>query len=422
MKDISDIFNKFYEEISDPRSFLSILIKNEFNKIKIELTKEQNDKLVMQILSSTSSAEIKLSDEQIKKAGYSSENDLKEEVEKIFNNLEATVSKSVEKFTTNLPNTMLELADDVADYMLNKIKKDLPSYLADGRSDNKNLRDSINETWGKSLDLLEVLIGMSLEIGERYKDEDLTITDSNKYLYDALFRLHARACQTSSEILTLLRSGYADGANARWRSLYEIVIICFFIRDHGNELTKKYLDYQLIDSYKEILQHQEYAEILGYEPFSEEEIKEFVNIVKQLDDEYGTEYKKGGYGWASAILNKKKTTFRDIEQSIDQEHMRPFYKRASYNIHAAAISLFSQLGLHESDNIMLAGPSNLGLVEPCKSTAVSLAQITTTLIIDEEPEMGAIVASRMLSKLEREIESVAIQEEYELLNSIEKIV
>ena len=67
---------------------------------------------------------------------------------------------------------------------------------------------------------------------------------------------------------------------------------------------------------------------------------------------------------------------------------------------------------------MLAGPSNLGLVEPCRFTATSLSQITINLILQDSPNMDLIVASKLLMKLERKIESIVIEAEKTLLHSI----
>ncbi len=81
---------------------------------------------------------------------------------------------------------------------------------------------------------------------------------------------------------------------------------------------------------------------------------------------------------------------------------------------------FFRLGLHETDTVLLTGPSNLGLVEPCRFTAISLSQITTNLILKESPNMDTIVTSRMLMKLEKKIENTVVNEEKLFLGSVEK--
>ena len=88
-------------------------------------------------------------------------------------------------------------------------------------------------------------------------------------------------------------------------------------------------------------QFQEYAEKLGHTPIDDAEMEEIISEIRELDNKYGSEYKKGGYGWASSVLNTQRPTFRHIEESIDQDHMRPYYKMASYNVHAGQKVYFS---------------------------------------------------------------------------------
>lgn len=65
---------------------------------------------------------------------------------------------------------------------------------------------------------------------------------AKEYTYWALTNIHGRACQVYEEILCLVENGFADGAFARWRTLYELGIIGDFIRSNGEVVAKAYLD------------------------------------------------------------------------------------------------------------------------------------------------------------------------------------
>ncbi|MES0397959.1 MAG: DUF5677 domain-containing protein [Syntrophobacteria bacterium] len=98
-----------------------------------------------------------------------------------------------------------------------------------------------------------------------------------------------------------------------------------------------------------------------------------------LIDRFGKSY-KNNYGWASSILQKDNPTFRDIEESVKLDYLRPFYKLASHNVHANPKGVYFKLGLYpNSQDILLAGPSNTGLADPAHNMAISLTQITITL-------------------------------------------
>jgi hypothetical protein len=216
------------------------------------------------------------------------------------------------------------------------------------------------------LNLLELFLIIVFEAGDitnkHFRSEN---SDENKFVFEALTRLHAKACQVSLEILTLLRSGYADGAHARWRSLHELAVIGTFIANNGNDLAEKYILHEAVESLQIANQYNKYYEKLGEDSISLEEYQLLKSNYDKLLNRFGDSY-KNDYGWAASLLNKKRPTFSDIEESINLDHYRPYYKMASHNIHADTKGIYFRLGLlNNSDNsILLAGPSNYGLTDP----------------------------------------------------------
>lgn len=193
-----------------------------------------------------------------------------------------------------------------------------------------------------------------------------TATEENFFLIDAVTRLHGQSCLIGKEILTLLRSGYADGANARWRSLHEVVVVACFIWKHGNEIARRYLEHDIIESYRALNEYQKNAKRLGLIPFSSDEIREISEKRKHLIEKYGNSY-KNVYGWASSALDMAKPTLADLERSVRLNHLRPYYRMASHHVHPNPKSILFKLGLsHLSGETILAGPSNAGLADPVK--------------------------------------------------------
>lgn len=99
------------------------------------------------------------------------------------------------------------------------------------------------------------------------------------------------------------------------------------------------------------------------------------------------------YGWAAAALNLKKPTFKDLQTAAGRESMSSYYKLASFNVHATARSLFFNLGSMAEQDVLLAGRSNAGLVEPGVRTAQTLALITT-LYLGHETDLDRIAELR----------------------------
>ena len=291
----------------------------------------------------------------------------------------------------------------IAQPILEQLKRDAPSMLRNCRRERRSFESNLARAWRKPLDLLEMLLAIALEAGDEFNHEfRAAASEEQNYVFEVLTRLHARACQITSEILALLRSGYADGAHARWRSLHEIAVIGFFIKSSGNEVAERYLLHDAIESYKAARQYQEHCTRLGYESLSEEEFNEIESTYQHLISRFGPSY-KGDYGWAAPVIGNDRPTFRDIEKKVELDHLRPSYRLASHNVHANPKGVFFKLGLYPgSQDILLAGPSNTGLADPGHGTAISLGQITVALLTTK-PNIDRLVICDTLMRLEQEI-------------------
>jgi hypothetical protein len=167
------------------------------------------------------------------------------------------------------------------------------------------------------------------------------------------------------------------------------------------------------------MEYQDYCKQLGHKRLSKKEIAQLTSDYQSLVTQFGTNY-KNKYGWASTALNNPDPTFRQIEENVGLEHMRPYYRLANHNIHAGSKGIFFRLGLNEDakSNLLLAGPSTSGLADPGHGTARSLTQITTCLITIE-PTLDAVVTSQILLNFCDEIGD-QMQEAHDAIQQIVK--
>ncbi len=166
----------------------------------------------------------------------------------------------------------------------------------------------------------------------------------------------------------------------RWRSLHENTTIAIFISENDEALARRYLDHQFIENFKAANQYNEHCEMLHFDKIDEGVINRLNIRKEELIMEYGEDF-KGEYGWAASLLKNKKPNFRNIEQSINLHYLRPYYKFASHTVHANAKSIGYRLGLSlTKDDILLAGPSNEGFIDPIQCTSLSFIQSTIALI------------------------------------------
>lgn len=84
--------------------------------------------------------------------------------------------------------------------------------------------------------------------------------------FEALIRLHGKAVMTAREVFVLLRSGFSTGALARWRTLHEVWVIFLLLADGDEELSRRYLVHEVVESLKGQKEYEQTWQPLGLEP------------------------------------------------------------------------------------------------------------------------------------------------------------
>jgi hypothetical protein len=224
-----------------------------------------------------------------------------------------------------------------------------------------------------------MLLTVTREFGAAVNTETRKQTSASQmHLVDVLTRSHARACQVTEEVITLLAAGLADGAMAHWRTLHEIAVVALLVSRGGEELATPFWDHQIIESSRAAREYQKYQKRLDLDSIPNEELLAIEASRRAAGDRFGPDF-DSPYGWAAPYVGCARPNFSNLEESIGIDHLRPYYRMASHNVHANPKGLFFKLGLLDEAEILLAGPSNLGLADPGQSTAISLMQTTSAL-------------------------------------------
>lgn len=305
----------------------------------------------------------------------------------------------------------LDIEDMIASVTPDAVKLIKESLVASAQEMLKERRKLAKEfeqrnidRWAKPFDVLETHIVICTEAGEDFNNTYRPKAAENKDLvFDLVVRHHARACHISQEILCLLKSGFPDAAHARWRALHEVAVTAMFIAKHGQECAERFYFHDVIDSYAGMIEHKKYEDRLQEKAPSQKEIDECKIEYDSLIKKYG---KKFGdhYGWAAYLFpNHRRVGFAAIEKDVGLDHMRPYYKWASQNIHSGSKGMRDRLGLCEAkEDILLVGQSNSGMTDPAHATAISLCQITVTLLM-LEPTLDHIILMHIMSDYEKEV-------------------
>ena len=307
-----------------------------------------------------------------------------------------------------------DIADSLTELLGPRIGKAALSGLKAQRKYQRQFERRLNKHWQKPLELLDLCILVAREAGDDFNRQfSHKAKDSNDFRVPALVSLHARACRTASAVLTLLRSGYADDASALWRSLHEISVVSIFLSEHCQETARRYLLHDTIQRYGLALKLREHAAKLREEPIPQQDFDDLKAERDNLLQEFGKSFKEP-YGWAALALRKKHPKIADIEAAVDLQHWRPYYQSASDNVHANVHGNYFSLGSSQlAHQVLLAGPSNMGLADPGQQTVISLCQVTSVLLT-AKPYFDGIVIAKILGAWMDDTAKAFVQNQEEL--------
>lgn len=288
---------------------------------------------------------------------------------------------------------------------LNKLEAGRQAMLHERSGYMTNIQNGTYILWKEGLDQLEQFIALNLDWGTKLiKEFNANGDPERKHLFNALIKNHSRACLMSEEILHLLKGGFPDAAFARWRSLYEIAVTARFIGLRGEACAEAYLDHEIVDELKCHQLDHELQAVRGIKPQSDGGLKDLERAFQEMLEKHGDSF-KNPFGWAAATLGLKNPQFKDLEESLGQNHMRVIYKRASHKIHAAANGISTSLGTQSfgPNAPMLRTPVHEGLRDPAILCARSLcwtSTVITTLFNNAECLIEMSLFAELVSRIE----------------------
>jgi hypothetical protein len=312
------------------------------------------------------------------------------------------VARVMDSFLENqLPAMIPDLADRISKKMLKSLKLSWTEEQRLQQADLAGFRSRMEETWGKPLGELRMLLTIAREwCGETHAEPDKAGNHDRRRLKKLMVRFMVRSCQVTDEIICLLENGFADGAMARWRTLHEIGVVAAVISKYGEDMAERYLAHQAVESKRAMSKYLDCYEQLGYGAISKRTKKRVEKAYIAAIARYGASF-KSDYGWAAHHLKKARPSFADLEAEAGFAKMRAHYQMGNDNVHAGVKSMYVRLGLLTDYDTLLAGRSNAGLMEPAQNAAHTLTQITVLVCL--APKMDDLVAGNIMEMLRDEI-------------------
>jgi len=271
------------------------------------------------------------------------------------------------------------VSEDVAEEIASELLKEAGSHARSLSRFRLGFEKRLREVWGEPLEVYDCVQSFAAELGERANKRWRPIAaKDNDFIFEALTRLHGRACLTASEVGALLRTGHATGANARWRTLHEIAVTATFISEQGQEVAERYLLHDAVACYKAGLQLRDHSERLG-EEVDREEMARLKEATSELVKRFGTSF-RGDWGWSAAALGKDRVTFADIAKKTDMSDWGPYVRMASHGIHAGPRGGYVDIGLPDGLLAIPARPSHFGLANPGANALLAVGQASAALL------------------------------------------
>lgn len=247
--------------------------------------------------------------------------------------------------------------------LLGFYKEHMNEIDADEQAKEAEFCEHLLQKWGKCFSASRTMYVIAVEIAESYSNETSKKDNANlsqkDYTFLALQHIHGRVCQEYLEVYYLLRLGFADGAYARWRSMYELCCIGQFIVNHGEPIAKQY-----------------------YEQSQTEQRK---------------------YQWTNGAIDKDGKTlnivnFDKLQDSLDLDKAwKEQYRLACFVNHGSPQGTFSRLANYKSDNIIPVGHSDYGLAMPAGDSALALAW-ASSLFFSVFPTVDSITHTALLGE------------------------
>ena len=315
----------------------------------------------------------------------------------------ASLDTRANELIEKLPAIIDQASEGFSNSILSTLKRKWRGERRSQRRDMAGFRKRLSKRWGKGLEGLRMLVTVAREFGDGLNREGRAAGGgSNPRAFDILTRLHARACQIAEEVICLMENGFADGAMARWRTMQEISAVCYLIEQHGDSLAERYVAHQIVEARSAAIQYRKFYERLGQDPITDVEFENIESAYRSALQQYGSDFGEQ-YGWAVGYVGRtRRPTMADIQKAANIDHLSPYYKMASHNVHANPKGVFFRLGHIGESEVLLAGPSNAGLTDPGHATALSLMQISSALM-KQNPTVDNMVAVKIMQRLADEI-------------------
>jgi hypothetical protein len=327
------------------------------------------------------------------------ENTLQQLVDGLNNSFNDIVNDVTKAISAAVPEAIAAAADVISEQMV----QDELAFKSHLKNEHDARVAKVQDIWGGALEQMDILRNVAFE----WNFEALKLRKgsyANTNTASAINAIMGRVYEVAGEIIVLAKSGYADGALARWRTLHEICVIAIFLSKRSDRCAYMYLAHHQIEELK-LLQANRitgtaFIGIKDERYLSHLRRKRFA-LIREFGPAFGNDY-----GWASIELSRTRTTLRDLENEVGLDILRRGYQKASSTVHGGAFATLTRISAGGSGADRSTIPAAYGCELAVKYATGSLSMMCAELCLEIDNAdlvtMGMIV-QKYASRVREEI-------------------
>lgn len=251
-------------------------------------------------------------------------------------------------------------------------------YLLQKEQD-KVRQDGVYLKYKKSIDILNCLYDFSYEVGHCC-DTCLPKNNTDCYKFTIL-RIHEHAIKVFKECLILIENASASGSMARWRTLFEFMIVTLVL-ERNPDNAERYMDFTAIGDYKVVKKLEKYKDKLGLLNFNDTEFTEIKRNYEEIKQKYhlGDDV-NNDYLWAQCKDIKGKINLYRLCEYLELEHLYAYVDESHQYNHPSPKAILCDRGCKdEKGDRYLFSPFGLSL--PIQLIAIALFNINKVLLTE----------------------------------------
>ena len=170
MKSLQEIFDEQLKERCNPVIIGTEIVVKRLEKHGIKPNKQQINAIKSLFKENTKGVlNIQFKDNQIKSAGYDSEEELAEALKSLLDGIGEELSSVTNDFLDNLPDLVQESTEDISLGMLETLKKRSKRMLKEQNVIRRQFTSNLKKSYSEAFNLLEMQIVIALDVGNNAK-------------------------------------------------------------------------------------------------------------------------------------------------------------------------------------------------------------------------------------------------------------